>query len=331
MKNVYKLFLLLIVLFKANDSLGVELGQKASVNLLINSIDKFIPFPEDTTVKFIQKYGKDSLIHLIDSRIEEAKGFIGNQTMEFDNLEFFTDFFYLNTKFNWGFDTSDFPYYQKIENYKSLYNLVDFDKQFFLDTIKKLGSDKVNNILLEDLKKGGAAHTFMLPLFCDMFDVKSNLIDLIIQKNVYISFNDLKKEDVLFKQIANYIEFGKINQKCRKKYPQIMSIQDTLFDNLYSSNSILRVLSDSSIVDPNRMEDVNYFASLNILAYALYFDDINLKTHGDNLMYLIHTQQTAKDGGWRFAHYLDKESNVYLTMYGLWSLCQFKELVSNLK
>ncbi len=141
----------------------------------------------------------------------------------------------------------------------------------------------------------------------------------------------MKKEDVLFKQIANYIEFGKINQKCRKKYPQIMSIQDTLFDNLYSSNSILRVLSDSSIVDPNRMEDVNYFASLNILAYALYFDDINLKTHGDNLMYLIHTQQTAKDGGWRFAHYLDKESNVYLTMYGLWSLCQFKELVSNLK
>lgn len=331
MNNIYKLSLLLIVIFKINFSFGQETESKITENQVAKAKDNFIPFPQDTTIKFIQKYGKDSLLHLIDSRIKEAKRFITFQSMEFDNLELFTDFFYLNTKFKWGFDTSNFPYYQKIENYKSLYNLVDFDKQFFLDTIKKLGSEKVNNILLEDLKKGGAAHTFMLPLFCDKFEVSSSLIDLIIQKNVSLDKNVFSNGEIFFKQIANYIEFGKINQKCGKKYPQIKSTKETLFNNLYETQSILTVLSDTSKVDPNRIEDVNYFAPFNILAYALYFDDINLKKHGDNLMYLIHTQQTAIDGGWRFAHYLERKSNMYVTMYGLWSLCQFKELVSKFK
>lgn len=331
MKKIYKLFLFLISLLIVNSSFGQEMETIIKENKVIKTKDNFIPFPEDTTIKFIQKYGKDSLVKLIDSRIKEAKRFIRFQTMEFDNLELFTDFFYLNSKFKWGFDTSNFQYYQKIENYKSLYNLFDFDKQFFLDTIKKLGSEKVNNILIEDFKKGGAAHTFMLPLFCDVFNVRSDLIELISQKNVSNEENYFKDGEKLYKQIANYIEFGQIYQKCGNKYPQVKAIKDNIFKNLYDYNSILTVLSDTTQLDINHPEDVNYFASFNILAYALYFGDINIKVHGDNLMYLIHTQQTAKDGGWRSAHYLDRKSNMYVTMYGLWSLCQYRELVSNLK
>lgn len=302
-----------------------------------NSISTRKLFPEDTVKRFIKKYGKDSLINLLNQRIISSENFVldnilkANTTLSLEELKLMSTYYKLKSE-NVSIDTNMY----KVELY-GLYG-------------NKLGDTVAFNCLVDTFVK---VKGDFIPIFTQNVSHPLAQMEIILYSNQLIK--DTQSLRIVSQELYNYGVPYQLNEKLytywklselSKRYSGNGSIpksyQLKLFAELYPDNNpkkyYLDTIPKSSNADsvdpkilyenqPQHMELEHFrnkYNPLRMLAYGLYADDINLKSYSDNLIYLIDAQQ--KNGSFSYAkkfNYFD--SDFTSTFYGLWSLCEFRD------
>lgn len=290
-------------------------------------------FPEDTVGRFLKKFGKDSLITVINNSIRRGESFIleNNQKLRYDNtlLEYVLVAKQFNLRINYSeidttiFDVDYYKLYDKgFKDVGMVYRKVESIKRSkgnLADTIKTyFNLDIVKNYIVD---------------YCDAFSIDKQLLG-----ELYDYTNSLKIDD----KIYNYWRFIQFNRKCANDDIGSIEYQEKLFKELYSQNNLKAFYLDTfpktrnaeninpkllyeNTPNPRELEIFSYkYNPMKLLAYALYGNDVNLKKHAEDLMYLLDAQ--GKDGSWSMAKKFNFfASDTKSTIYGLWALCEFRD------
>ena len=290
-------------------------------------------FPEDTVGRFITKFGKDSLLKVIDQSIRKGENFIlGNGEKlfyDYSLLEFMLVAKHFNLRISYNeIDTTRFDY----DDYR-LYDLYfgNLDKmKYTIDSAKAAG---VN--LTESLKKNFEYDYVknMIAIYCEKFSVDKELMDKLFTHTNTLHIND---------KMYNYWRFVELNRNCEDTLVNTRAYQHKLFTELYAQNNLKACYLDTfpktknaerlnpKLLDENtpKPRELEIFSSkfnpMKLLAYALYGNDVNLQHYSENLIYLLDAQH--KDGSWSSAkkfNYFD--SDMKSTIYGLWALAEFRD------
>lgn len=294
-----------------------------------------IYFPEDTVYRFEKALGVDSLIRLINQRINAGENYLIQNIdrsvpddLSVIELLMITEHFKLNKNL---IKTNRDKYGE------FFYNLYDIRLGKTAQCEAVLDSLRDSGINLADSFQNDVVNEFgqrMLIAFCDKFKFPSNIYDLL--------YSSCATQNIEYK-IHMYWKFTALNLKCNDEVINTKSYSKKMFDELYPTNNLksyyfldtvhkitdtIPLLIKTSESNMQTPADMSAFAKkynpLRMLAYALYANDVNLKIHSDELMYLLDAQK--KDGSWSVAKMFNNDdSNLRATIYGLWSLCEFRE------
>ena len=301
------------------------------------SFDKYRYFPEDTVIRFINKYGKDSLAKLIDKRISNAEEYIlkNYDKIKYDNttLEYIlvAGHFKLNIDYKL-IDTFNFTGKQLRLYDLSFGNLQETIR--IIDAIRASGRNMIDTLMSQSIE----SIRYAVPLYCEKLTLNNEVYYLILDNSKKASVNV---------QIKDYWIFAELNRRCKDESNGSITYQETLFKELFPRNNPKAFyldafpaigIRDSSTANsfyqtPKEKElDIFYdkYSPLRMLAYALYANDVNMTNYSDNLIYLLDAQQ--ENGSWslakKFNHF---NSDPTSTIYGFWSLCEFKSKLLNNK
>lgn len=331
----YFFMVLISFLISVTGAFAKKLSEKDTIPKVSNVVSgkNMHYLPADTVDHFVRNYGKDSLIHLIDKRIFLSENFIEENMSKFNSdvtlLELMLVARHFNLRSNfYGVDTG------KYEN-AFFYHLYDIDLTKTDMTRWVLDSIINDGINLVDSFKNYYTDAFglrMIVNYCDLLKMDKELYNIL-----YLYSKSQKINDKIFM----YYNFVELNRRCEDISINSKEYQTKLFNELYPANNPKMYYLDTfpktpnaESINPKDLIDntprhleletfTNRYNPVRMLAYALYGNDVNLKSYSDNLIYLLDAQQ--KNGSWSLAkkfNYFD--SNVVTTFYGLWSLCEFK-------
>jgi hypothetical protein len=295
-------------------------------------------FPDDTVARFISKYGTDSLKRLLNNKIVLAQSFINQNKDKLYGDNVINEYISFSKHFNLKVD---FNSYDTTKYMESLYQLYGRKGNFVapmsiaIDSMLKAGlklSDSFYNKFNDDY-----AQSAMIS-FCNNIKYQSQYFE-----DLYAFSKKQKIND----RIKLYWLFSELMHNCAENTDTIKSYKLKLFDDLFPRNNPKAFyldafpaigIRDSSTANsfyqtPKEKElDIFYdkYSPLRMLAYALYANDVNMTNYSDNLIYLLDAQQ--ENGSWslakKFNHF---NSDPTSTIYGFWSLCEFKSKLLNNK
>lgn len=316
MRNSTATILLLLILFFAN----------LNTSVYANTVK---PFPKDTLQTFIQNYGKDSLLKLIDTRILLAKNaVIKYSVIENENIEIKSEDLNIKKFFSDSKDTSIIRY--TFSNY--------IEKLLFLDTVNSLSVNKWNSItnIIKKSKNPGKLLRDSINNTMELFVLTAYLCPY-LQTNIVLDntkpYQDLFDEKLIEEKLFIYRYIAMIDKNCHdSKWEEY---KNDYFNALYKRCSYLEYFKNLSnfeklnfggemkmYMDTN--EEYNNY--LRFVTYSVYANNINLKDHSNDLMQVLFSQ-TIPFGYW-LADYVKKEDGLLSsTIYGYWTLLQFRELL----
>lgn len=337
MKNIIVLIMVLGIAFCTANAAPPQIKSvqaDTAVSKKTDSLQVSRLFPEDTVSRFINKFGKDSLLKVIDQRIAKGENFIlenGDKLFyDYTLLEFVLIAKHFKLRVNYTeIDTTHFG----IHSYR-LYDINYGNVKMLYDILDSLKSSKAN--ILDSLKMNFFDNYVknVIVNYCDKFTVDKELMD-----KLYSYTNTLRLDD----KIYNYWRFAQFNRKCEDVIVNTKDYQERLFRDLYAQNNLKAFYLDTfpktknaEMLNPKYLDEntpkpkeLEVFKSkynpIKLLAYALYGNDVSLEHYSDNLMYLLDAQQ-PKDGSWSAAkkfNYFD--SDMRSTIYGLWALAEFRD------
>ncbi len=313
---------------------------KPKLTITSKPIIKSPYFPKDTLDKFIKAYGKDSLLKLIDERIFLSSNILINNFDKIRDMTIIPELKLMANHFNLSIDSNLINTSKHKDDLYSLYGKINGDTTMqseFFESIEDLDINIIDSLLLNSINDKYALISFII--FSNRI-VKNNLEIDKVAKAIYEENKTLKIND----KIQAYYLLNELYKMYTKSKIEKTIYNSKLFDELYPDNNLRKyyldlykdIIYDTSKKEPTKSEnepnyrDLNTLSSkiypLRFLAYALYNNDINLQTHSVDLFYLLDAQQ--KNGSWSLIkkfNYFD--SNADNTNYGLWSLCQFREML----
>lgn len=345
MKIFFSLFAIILLISISVIAAPPVVKAKSSVTSATKSLtSKKKYFPEDTVGRFIKKNGRDSLINLVNQRIKLSKNYITDNLHNLTNdnsmyeLFLFSEYFKLKLKLNLDKDSVlnfiDYKIY-------SLYGNKLGDTAFITDILHFADTTKLKISIIDSVRPEiHNNHTlFYIALYCSRIKMTKADFDTVFEDTQKLENND---------KIFSYWKFSEINKNCFDSFIGTNTYKTKLFNELYPINNIKKfyldtlpnikksVSLDSNIYYGNQLKKIDLedfyskYNPLRMLAYSLYADDININTKSDNLMYLLDAQQA--NGSWSVAKKFNSfDSNMNATIYGLWSLCEFRNKLEKLK
>jgi hypothetical protein len=282
---------------------------------------KFKPFPADTVQKFIKKYGKDSLVHLLDERIAKAQRYVSLQ-----HINMRDNFVAMETKlyskhFGLGLDTLDFTSTYTSGLIYKLYGNFYGDEQAHVKNLEQMKSQKLDLMQLFYQNMTSVYGRTGFTTLCKHVDTPAEALDTLYKYRVVLTGGD---------KIQHYWVFAEYNKNCHDKHPKIDEYQKSFYSELYKTYNFRQILVKGDTLTKTNSEIINLYYPARVLAYGLYSNEVSLENQGDNLMYLLHLQNNS-DGGWPIYNEAYRQGNINASVYGLWALCEFREKVKALK
>jgi len=302
-------------------------------------------FPNDTVAKFIKKYGNDSLINLINQRIALSETYlIQNIYNQKDNVSLMESVF-LMKHFKLKADLIHLEQDITTKPLSTLYGSVSGDTS---QINAFLTSAEGGDINLADSIVGSIYDSYVqtvLSIFIDRVAKDAKSFNK-VAKSLY-DYSILRDNEY---SVGTYVKLVEMYKRNRFNTEDSVNYQKKMFKKLYANNNLKSSFLDVKFnlvkqkpeavdsmnalpvsINPINDDFIKYSKEhnpLRLLAYALYADDINLQKYPENLMYLLDAQK--KDGSWSVAmKYNAYYQEVSSTIYGLWSLCEFKEKLSD--
>lgn len=293
----------------------------------LNAKDTKISYPKDTLQAFIKNYGKDSLIHLLNNKIDTAFQWLKahddskDWTMATNKVEFklYSKYFELTN------DTS----FLKIDTieYKDNYSLygyyvrkVSMDAER-ISNWKSVPSDTLKKYILAEIHNPNTR--LGLPLYGRYFTMPDS---------IYFLYSNYALKADLGNQMITYISLASYQKNINAQNSTILNeVKFKIFTQMYKVNNLEEVITKPTLTSPSNEEIQNkvFDISLQTLAYGLYGKDVNLLEHGRDLMYLLALQN--EDGGFRNPVNNNKYSLGNSSIYALWSLCEFRAQLTQYK
>lgn len=283
------------------------------------------PFPEDTLQVFIKNYGKDSLLKLIDERIAlTQKAFSLFKENKHLNSDLQTEYVliqkhFLNINDTLFFDDVFSNYVSSFMLYDTIYGLPDNMLNNILDTLRKSGN--ASKLLIDNIGDG----TLLLSAsFCSVLSESdiNKFLDTIIRFN---KDNLIEKKLLLFRSIAN------IDNKCHSSI--VEKYEHDYYEELYKKCSypayFKNILKYEKLISEGKMKmyvEEEFSNYLRFVTYATYANQINLKSHSNDLMQVLFLQ-TMPFGYWQSDYTKKEDGLLSSTIYGYWTLLQFRELL----
>lgn len=278
--------------------------------------------PSDTIHRFILNYGKDSLLKLIDTAVFRGSKVIEAYESKLNNQSLSNEIKQVGKQFGLGYDTlpflnapQDFPilkmynrYYGEDSTIKRLHFIMD-------SVVSTTEMYKLMNYYYDSIH-ASRIQKFIL-LYCDKLDVEDKVFDTLY--NLKIKYPTKQK-------IETYFYFSEISRSCPGKYPLADSMKTALFLSLNKKLKLSEAMKDSSEVAVKNDLSFNLHYPFKFLAYALYANDISLKTNGADLIRLLSLQE-PKTGAWKEYNFTSDIMYYPSTFYAIWALCELKQRV----
>lgn len=299
-----------------------------AANITNNSKLLIRTFPVDTVQKFIKKYGKDSLVNLIDSRIQKAVKAMVSVYDEIYDVRKINEFYSITKEYELHpLDTLKFSKYNSGEEIFQLYEYkyTDIPETLrIIDSIRKLNlpEEKIQQDLLYYLDLQNSVKSVaisVLPVIGgDFIAPNAPYFD-----SLYNRFSSNTKE--IYDLYWWFAQF-------EKNYPNNNTVpikyKNTIYNYMYKyynfKNSIKVYKKDNT-------QEINITSIAKVLGYALYGNNITIKTNGSDLMYLLAFQNNQNLWSPMFPNANESQNYAETTLYAIWALCQFKDQLVTLE
>lgn len=306
-----KVLFMCLIFFKLSS------GYAASTDVPLKDFTKY---SRDTLYKFTKKYGKDSLINILNTRILNAVKYININYDKIYLSEDINKIVAVSKKFNLGFDTLIFPKYSQEEN---IYQLYEFKegcvKQInsLIDSLSKTNPDW-DKLMFENIENEMSRNVSVV-LGGSIKTVNPAYFDSIFSKFTNVSSKDFIFPYWWFTQFA-------YNYPAQAKVPLIY--KDKIFKAYYNEYNFNKCIVKYNQTYKNsiKLGDVNINNEIMLLAYGLYGKNITLKNNGAELFYIL-TLQDKNEFGWQNTFATNYTNSPITSFYALWSLCEYRKLL----
>lgn len=267
--------------------------------------------PQDTILRFIKRYGKDSLIHLLDEKIELAATYMKSGVNMIESPTNLLQLKMVDKKFKLGLDNAIARFDSIAEpGYFRLYG--DYNKGIsklgIMDTIS-MDKHFADSMMQQTINQRGIRG--IIVTFCHQMPWSQKVI------------NDMYAISNMTIQLRNeiYWQYYEMSYKgCKGEYPAYFdSVRAILTKDIRN----IATYQDTVFLK----DQTNYIEPLKSLTYGLYANEISIKD-GSPIVFLMSLQQP--DGGFP-KNLLEEYSQAISTVFGLWALCEVREECRQLK
>ncbi|HQO88900.1 MAG TPA: hypothetical protein PKX72_03170, partial [Chitinophagales bacterium] len=131
-------------------------------------------------------------------------------------------------------------------------------------------------------------------------------------------------------KIQTYWTLIELGKNCPKAHPGLEKMQVDYFTELAKVYNFSQLYSPATVLTAKNMESYNLLLPVRTTAYGLYANNGSVPALDSRLMYVLSSQNLS-DGGWPVYYVLNKEGDAMTTLYGLWALCEWRELLNGEK
>lgn len=279
------------------------------------------PFPGDTVSRFIAAYGKDSLRTLLDERIKLASDFIYIHTGDIVSPNAAMEFRLYARHFN--LPIAEVPLLSAPYDayFYRLYGQYLGDTIAMFENFKKIKEEKqdVLKLFIENMVHEAGRIGFAV--FCNHFTIPEKAVD-----SLYVFRKRIKGMD----KIQTYWSLIELGKNCKDAHPGLEQMQANYFSELVKEYNFSQMHTPAAVLTAKNIESYNLLYPLRTMAYGLYANNGSVTPVDSRLMYLLSSQNLS-DGGWPVYYELNKEGDAMTTLYGLWALCEWRELLNGEK
>lgn len=280
-------------------------------------------FPEDTLQQFLKNYGKDSLLHLLDQRINLTRLYLNTYSIVLNDEHAISVLKLVSKQYKLGLDTIKYPNYKADAYFLKLYGRTLGNVYKFLDTakIKTMSADQFHEMYVPAFKDTNILTRIALPLaiLAPYVDVSKKTVDALIKHYSTIYYPEAQY--YLYYALREYGSYSPAKKALTDPYAKVLA------DSLYANNNFPKAMDKHLAENKSAGYYQDYLKPVRFLAYGLYAGDVNLDQHGADLMYLLSAQKP--DGGWYSV--VGSSRDIHPTVYSLWALCEFRQRVQALK
>ena len=266
---------------------------------------------KDTTLHFIEMYGKDSLLKIVNNRIIKAVRYLNFESKLISDEFQLAQLILYSKEFKLGFDTLKYSNLQLKVSLVKLYGRTIGKASGFFDTLefRKKTEQEISALFLE--QQNNRVARVSMGTLSNYFNLPQKSID---------TLNALSKRLPLAEQIETYYVYTEFLNNNPSKAYMAEKYKPALLQKLYVTNN----LNDLAVNYLKNNNDTILYYPYSLLAYGLYGKDLSLKNNHLELMYLISLQNS--DGGWRNQFsIISNESDRNTSIYALWALCEFRD------
>lgn len=260
--------------------------------------------PSDTLVRFIENYGKDSLVQLLDQKIKMAAQYINDKTVYLRNPLNRVQLELINKQFHLGIDSVSFNGFSRAGWAMNMYD------HYF--------NDEVSPATVLEIANGNYNLDSLVAFYIKDKNIRYYIITYcnILHPQPHVVIDELMKpEEGMYDHVNNYLLLTQfIRNGCGTNSIYAQTAKNKLFKMLYD---IVYFTDDMPIeMDYDNVVDLN-----RAVAYGLYGSNFSLYD-GRPFIHILNTQR--EDGGWPLFIGEKYQSNPLPTLYGIWALEEIK-------
>ena len=276
--------------------------------------------PKDTISVFINNYGKDSLVRLIDSTVQSANRWLHLNSEDVLTSTDINCMMAVSKQFNLGLDTLVYTNYNVDAKVFQLYRFKVGSTDVILKNIdsiakRSLSKNDLNKLLFEYIGYetsrnsivvyAGAYFEIPISYFDSLFSTSLRSTNLNYLLNLYWFYTQFA---------INYPE----NTKVPLEYSEI--IFNKLYHNINCKSVVTNNSKNSNLY--NYYKDVYMYDVFKVLAFGLYGKNNSLANNQSDLIYLLSLKNNNE--GWSSTLSGELNSDPLTTFYAVWALCEYK-------
>jgi len=279
----------------------------------------------DTLDVLVKKIGKDSLIKILDQRIRNAATVVKYGTGKLKNiipaqeLSAYNKHFKLNIESSFDFTNIPVKIFadstgSSLKLYGKRYgDTVEATQQ--INMLNNSGKDPNEAMLTYMYTSGGR---FGFASYCDLIkkNISSTLLDT-LYKGALLYTNEIRNEF--------YFTITEFDKTCGSEENKATYYRKQLFEKTYPIFNLTPVLKDTTTLTVLNYKKYKLNNRYQFFAYALYAKDFDLKTHQEDIIYFLTSQD--KLGGFKEFNIISERPSIEPTIYGLWALLELKEQI----
>ncbi|MCB0511059.1 MAG: hypothetical protein KDC72_00780 [Bacteroidetes bacterium] len=282
----------------------------------------------DTLDNLIAKIGKDSLIHLLDKRIINAKEVVKGWTHSISSELTILELMALNKQFILALDS--------FYDFRQEYNYSDLPFRLYEQNKKTKDYSEIANYIKTTISKD--KNELLVLMYKNIFHLGGKL-GFVGYCDIVMPILNNETLDTLYKLALIYPENSRIDfyymltqfdKDCGTKDIQSADYRKKLYNSIYPALNLCTAFTDTNEINSINSIKYNLAPKYHLFALGLYAHDFDIKNNQKEIIYFLTSQ--GDSGEFKDFNIADNSIKVgpNSTVYGLWSLIELREQIDKL-